>query len=78
MTPIVDGIEEQYQGRIAVQRIDANRDDGPKIVRDYNILGHPTLLLIDRQGQEQSRLIGPQEAEDVTVLVEQILVSIAQ
>lgn len=73
MTPIVDGLEEQYQGQIAFQRIDANRGDGPKIVREYNILGHPTILLIDQRGDEKNRLVGPQTAENLEILLEQLL-----
>jgi thioredoxin-like negative regulator of GroEL len=78
MTPIVDGLEEQYQGQIAVRRIDASRDDGPKIVREYNILGHPAIILFDQHGNEQSRLLGPQKQEEIASLLEQLLDSTPQ
>ena len=73
MTPIVDGLEEQYQGRIAFQRIDANREDGPAIIRDHNILGHPAILIVDQAGQEVKRLLGPQPAEALEALLQQTL-----
>ena len=75
MTPIVDGLEKQYQGRIAFQRINADRGPGPQIIRQYNILGHPTVLLLDQAGKEIKRLLGPQSAEDLEVLLEQTLAS---
>lgn len=75
MTPIVDGLEEQYQGRVAFQRVAANHGDGPEIIRDYNILGHPTTLLLDGAGQEVNRLLGPQSRETLETLLEQLLAS---
>jgi len=73
MTPIVDGLEEQYQDRVAVRRLDANQGDGPEIIRQHKILGHPTILLIDQAGQERGRLVGPQAQEAVADLLEQLL-----
>ena len=43
-----------------IKRINADIDDGPTIMRDYRILGHPTLLFFDEEGQELERLVGPQ------------------
>lgn len=75
MTPIVDGLEEQYHGRVAFQRIDANRGDGPAIIRQHNILGHPTILIVDHRGKEVNRLLGPQPAEDIEAILQQVLIS---
>lgn len=63
MTPIVDGIEQQYEQQIVVKRINADVGDGPAIVRTYRIPGHPTTLIFNGQGQEIQRLLGPQSAE---------------
>ncbi len=78
MTPIVDGLEEHYQGQIAFQRIDANRGDGPAIIRDYNILGHPTILIVDQAGKEINRSLGPQSAAALEALLEQTLTATAE
>jgi len=77
MTPIVDGLEVQYGDRVAFQRINANTGDGPAIMRVYRIPGHPTLLLLDRNGREVNRLIGPQSAETVAGALQQLLTSTA-
>ena len=74
----MDGLEEQYQGRLAVQRIDANRGDGPEIVRERNILGHPTILLLNQNGDEIGRLLGPQTTEGLVASVEQLLAATAE
>ena len=46
-----------------VKRINAYEGDGPNIVKQHNILGHPTLIFIDRNGQEYKRFVGPQTLE---------------
>lgn len=77
MTPIVDGLEAQYGNLVAFQRINANSGEGPVIMRAYRIQGHPTLLLLDRNGREVNRLIGPQPAETVAGALQHLLTSTA-
>jgi mono/diheme cytochrome c family protein len=73
MKPIVDGLETQFAGQIAFQRVKADEGDGPSLMRAYRIQGHPTFLVIDPQGQEIDRLIGPQSAEQLTEVIQQAL-----
>ena len=73
MTPIVDGLEQEYGGQIVVQRINADQGDGPAIMRTYKILGHPTLLIFDNEQQEVQRLVGPRPAHEVEILVQDAL-----
>jgi thioredoxin-like negative regulator of GroEL len=75
VAPIVDGLEEQYAGQIAVRRINAAVGDGPAIMRDYRIPGHPTILIFDSEGQEVSRLFGPQPVGVIENTVETVLAS---
>lgn len=75
MKPIVDGLETQFGDQIAFQRINANEGDGPAIMRAYRIQGHPTILLVDPQGQEVNRFIGPQSAEQLTKVLQQVLIA---
>jgi mono/diheme cytochrome c family protein len=44
-------------------------------MRAYRIQGHPTLLLLDQNGREINRLIGPQSAETVAGALQQLLTS---
>jgi thiol-disulfide isomerase/thioredoxin len=73
MAPIVDGLEQKYGGQIAVQRVNAEQGDGPAIMREYRILGHPTLLIFDGQQQEVRRLVGPQPADNTEILLREVL-----
>jgi thioredoxin-like negative regulator of GroEL len=73
MTPIVDGIEQQYEKQIVVKRINADVGDGPAIVRDYRIPGHPTTLIFNRSGQEMQRFLGPQSREVIQEVLQETL-----
>jgi mono/diheme cytochrome c family protein len=73
MKPIVDGLETQFAGQIAFQRVKADEGDGPALIRAYRIQGHPTFVIINPQGQEINRLIGPQSAEQLTEVIQQAL-----
>ena len=69
----MDGLEQKYGDRIAFKRVNANEGDGPTVMRDYRVLGHPTLLIFDSQGQEVRRFIGPQPAETIEEVLESVL-----
>lgn len=73
MAPIVDGLEQQYAEQFVVKRINANTGDGPTVMRRYKLLGHPTVLIFDGQGQEVERLVGPQSRETIENALQQSL-----
>ncbi|MFC1974783.1 thioredoxin family protein [Chloroflexota bacterium] len=75
MTPIVDGLEQQYGKQIAVRRVNAAEGDGPAIMQNYRIPGHPTLMIFDSEGQEVKRLIGPQPVTAVEETMQEVLAS---
>lgn len=73
MTPIVDGVEGAFSPQLVVKRINANRGDGPAVMKAYRIPGHPTTLIFSADGQEEQRFIGPQSEEVVVEAVTRIL-----
>jgi hypothetical protein len=60
MSPIVDGLEQQFSDQIVVKRVNARVGDGPAVMEAYRIPGHPAIMIFDAAGNETSRLIGPQ------------------
>ena len=50
MMPIVDGLEEDYQEEIVFIRLNAAVDQGKETFRHYNLLGHPSFLLLNPAG----------------------------
>jgi thioredoxin-like negative regulator of GroEL len=73
MRPIVDGLEEAYRGQLVVKRINANEGAGPALMQAYRIPGHPTILIFNREGEEIRRIIGPQPAEAIETVLQEIL-----
>lgn len=73
MTPIVDGLEQIYSEQLIFKRINAVEGDGPAIMRDYRLPGHPTTLIFDSQGQEVQRFIGPQPVEVVEDAIKTVI-----
>ena len=61
MTPIVDGLEEEFSGQVSVTRLDAAQPDNAKLQSQYGLRGHPTFAILDSSGQISELLFGPQE-----------------
>lgn len=51
-------VQSFYQ-EIGIRRLGVYVDTSGEVARDLNIIGLPTTLLIDREGRERARLIGP-------------------
>lgn len=61
--PIVDRLEDELGGRLAVHRLDAAEAPVAALQAEWNIRGHPAFAVVDEQGQVVDRLFGPQSAE---------------
>jgi thioredoxin len=59
MNPAIKRLEQQYDGKVEVRRV--NVDEHPEWAREMGVYGIPTLILL-REGQERSRLVGSQPA----------------
>ncbi|MEW5959028.1 MAG: thioredoxin family protein [Chloroflexota bacterium] len=69
----MDGLEEQYGERVTIKRINAQVGDGPAIMQEYRLGGHPTLLIFDQNGAEVQRWLGPQPAQVVEELLQRLV-----
>jgi thiol-disulfide isomerase/thioredoxin len=52
---------ESFFKEVGIRRLGVYVDTSGKVGRDLNVIGLPTTLLIDRDGLERARLIGPAE-----------------
>ena len=52
MTPIVNGLEREFDTRMAFQRLDANTEEGQSILRTYGLRGHPSYVIVDTKGEK--------------------------
>ena len=63
MTPIVHGLQEEFEGRATVLRLDAARPENGRLQQSYGLRGHPTFAILDGEGRVVERLTGLQPAE---------------
>ena len=59
MTPIVNGLEEQYAEEVDFQLLDASLGKGKRLFDHYGNLGHPSYILLDPTGSVEWRGVGP-------------------
>ncbi len=58
MSPIVDGFKRKYRGRLNVVYVSMDRADGKELAKGYGIVGTPTLLFLDGEGNQVNMLRG--------------------
>ena len=73
MEPVVNGLEEKYQGQIEFRRIDANTPMGKDAYQAYILRGHPAFLVLNPDGEVLWSGLGEQAQE---ILDEQILIAL--
>ncbi len=58
MQPIVNGLEEQFKGDVAFRQFNATESDGRPVFDRYRLRGHPSYVILDRDGKEAWRYTG--------------------
>lgn len=56
MTPILDELKKEYQGRAEVVFIDVH--ERPEVAKPFQVMAIPTQIVYDRQGKEVFRHVG--------------------
>ena len=54
----MDGIKREYRGQLDVVYLDISRTRGEEMAREHDIMGTPTLLLLDSEGNQVNVLRG--------------------
>jgi hypothetical protein len=72
MMPIVNGLEEEFAGEIAVVRRDAASNHGAALQTYYGVRGHPSFAILDADGDVLARFYGPQSAGTLRAAMEQV------
>jgi hypothetical protein len=73
MTPIVDGLKRQYRGQLNVVYVSMDRPDGKEQAKEHGIVGTPTLLLLDSEGNRVSVLRGSIAPAQIEQAIEDLL-----
>jgi protein-disulfide isomerase len=63
MFPIVDGIEAEFAGQVAVIRLNAQGTEITQLMNSYGVRGHPSFVVLDGKDEVAQRFTGPQTEE---------------
>lgn len=61
--PIVNGLEEEFAGEVAVIRLNAADRNNAALQSRYGLRGHPSFAVLDGGDEVVERFFGPQSAE---------------
>ena len=70
--PIVNGLEEEFRGRVAVTRLNAGKSDVRRLQDRYGVRGHPSFVVVDGNGNIEERFFGPQDAAVLRAAMEAV------
>ena len=74
MTPIVNGLENEFADQIFFLRLNAaDGAEGESAFNRLSLPGHPSFVIFTPDGQEQERLFGVVEAETLRTAIENVL-----
>ena len=71
--PVVNGLADEYGERLQVVQLNFNDPANEGVVTALAIRGHPTIVLLDRDGDVDRTWFGAATAEDLRPLVEAVL-----
>ena len=71
--PVVNGIAGEYGARLQVVRLNFNDAANERVIAALAVRGHPTIVLLDREGGITRTWFGAADAEDLRPLVEALL-----
>lgn len=72
MMPIVDGLEEEFAGRVAVARLNANEGTNTQLQRELGVQGHPSFVVLDGGSAVTDRFFGPQDEETLRAAMAEV------
>jgi thioredoxin 1 len=70
MSPILGGIEDDYEDRLLVYKVNVNFDE--ELAEQYEVMSSPTLLFF-KDGQEVERVRGLVKKPELETLVNKII-----
>ncbi len=71
MQPIVNGLQEEFRGRLAFEQVDANTEEGQARLRAYRLRGHPSYAIVDPSGKVLWSFSGQVSKENLRQPMEQ-------
>jgi len=63
MQLIVDGLEAEFEGQVAVVRLDADEVANVRLQSQFGVRGHPSFVVLNGSGHVSVQFFGPQTTE---------------
>ncbi len=73
MQPIVNGLEAEFTGRVSFLYYDLANPENERLQSHYETRGHPTAVVLDREGNVAARFFGQQDPSAIREALEEIL-----
>ena len=70
IAPIIKKVVEEYEGDIALAKLEVDEGKNMKIAGQYQVRGFPTILLV-QNGEEKARFSGAQSASFIEDFIDQ-------
>lgn len=68
----MNGLEENYGTEINFYRFDANRPENQRLQNSLQLRGHPSVALVNQEGEVVQRFFGAQSEEAILESLEAI------
>ena len=65
MTPIVNGLEEEFSEQIVVRQLNAEEVENAQLMQEYSLRGHPSFAIVAEDDRLTQTFIGPQTEESL-------------
>ena len=69
----MNGLEDEYSTQLEFVRLNAAEPDNAAIQQGFGLRGHPTVVIIDADGNAEAKFIGEQSAETLRDAIESML-----
>lgn len=73
--PVVNGLEEDFGDDLQVVRLNFNDSENDAAIAALGVRGHPTIVLLNGDGEIHRRWLGAATDDDLRPLVQELLAS---
>lgn len=65
----MNGLETEFAGEINFVKLNVGRPENARIQQEYEMRGHPSAVILDRDGQVVQRYFGEETAETLRAML---------
>jgi protein-disulfide isomerase-like protein with CxxC motif len=73
MMPIVNGLEAEFEGKVAAIQLNAAQEANERLQTQWGLRGHPTFAVIDANDNLVQQFFGPQAEATLRAAMEAVM-----